>query len=308
MTTLRDRYRGSLLGLACGDAVGTTVEFSMRGSFEPMTDMIGGGPFELAAGQWTDDTSMALCLATSLLYCHGFDAVDQMNRYVNWWQWGYLSSTDECFDIGMTVAKALQRYQVSQDPMAGSTDPNTAGNGALMRLAPVILFFGHDLALVRRYARLSTATTHAAPEAIECSELFGDLLARTLQGLPKEHLFPASNLAVQTLAVRLLAAGDFLCKPVSAVTGSGYCVASLEAALWCFMNTASFEEAVLQAANLGDDADTTAAITGQIAGAYYGADAIPASWLSKLHMHGEIDRLACELLAQSIRQRDAVSS
>ena len=140
MIELKDRYRGALLGLACGDAVGTTVEFSRRGDFEPVCDMIGGGPFGLAPGQWTDDTSMALCLATSLLHCGGFDAADQMNRYVNWWQWGYLSATGRCFDIGMTTANALQRYLVHGNPMAGSDDPRAAGNGSLMRLAPVALY------------------------------------------------------------------------------------------------------------------------------------------------------------------------
>lgn len=109
--SLLERYRGALLGLACGDAVGTTVEFQPRGSFEPLTDMIGGGPFRLKPGQWTDDTSMALCLAESLLNKNAFDAVDQMGRYLNWWQWGYLSSTGGCFDIGMTVSQALERYQ-----------------------------------------------------------------------------------------------------------------------------------------------------------------------------------------------------
>ena len=119
MNELANRYQGALLGLACGDAVGTTVEFSERGSFAAVTDMVGGGPFELQPGQWTDDTSMALCLAASLVHCQGFDAVDQMNRYVNWWQWGYYSCTSRCFDIGMTTAAALQRYIVSGDPMAG---------------------------------------------------------------------------------------------------------------------------------------------------------------------------------------------
>jgi ADP-ribosyl-[dinitrogen reductase] hydrolase len=110
MNDLKDRYLGALLGLACGDALGTTVEFEPRGTFEPLTDMIGGGPFDLVAGQWTYDTSMALCLAASLLHCGEFNPVDQMNRYVNWWQWGYYSCTGECFDIGLTTARALQQY------------------------------------------------------------------------------------------------------------------------------------------------------------------------------------------------------
>ena len=134
-----DRFRGCLLGLACGDAVGTSVEFMPRGSFLPVMDMIGGGPFNLQPGKWTDDTSMALCLAESLLKKGCFDAVDQMERYLNWWTSGYLSSTGVCFDIGLTVRQALADFQRNGDPYAGSTDRYSAGNGSLMRLAPVVL-------------------------------------------------------------------------------------------------------------------------------------------------------------------------
>lgn len=148
MITVRDRYAGALLGLACGDAIGTTVEFSPRGSFANVTDMTGGGPFGLKAGQWTDDTSMALCLAESLLTKGGFDPADQMNRYLNWWHWGYLSATGACFDIGMTVQDALSRFAASGIAFSGSTDPRSAGNGSLMRLAPVVLFSHPDMAEV----------------------------------------------------------------------------------------------------------------------------------------------------------------
>jgi len=299
MISLADRYRGCLLGLACGDAVGTTVEFSPRGSFAPLTDMVGGGPFELLAGQWTDDTSMALCLASSLLHCGGFDAVDQMNRYVNWWHWGYYSATNECFDIGMTVAKALQNYQVTQDPMSGSTDPQTAGNGALMRLAPAVLAYHPWTEEVMKYARLSSQTTHAAPEALDCSVLFGEVISRALSGLPKAHLLQAERCLLSTPATQALKEGRYLDKPMDAIVGSGYCVASLEAALWCFAKTNSFLDAVLLAANLGDDADTTAAIVGQLAGAHYGVAGIPSHWLQRLHMRDEIERLALALYEQA---------
>lgn len=299
--SLVDRYRGCLLGLACGDAVGTTVEFAERGSFPPVTDMVGGGPFDLPAGAWTDDTSMALCLATSLLHCQGFDARDQMNRYINWWQWGYLSSTRDCFDIGMTVCRALQRYQVTGDPMAGSTDPSTAGNGSLMRLAPVVLAFGHDRAAARRHARLSSATTHAAQEALDCCELYSELLINALEGQSRDELLICGTADFGSERVNKLAQRIFLSKEVSQVKGSGYCVESLEAALWCFAQSDSFKEAVLAAANLGDDADTTAAIVGQLAGAHYGVHGIPEEWLNRLFMRGEIDRLALELAEQARR-------
>ena len=292
---LLDRYTGCLLGLACGDAVGTTVEFETRGSFSPVTDMVGGGPFELQPGQWTDDTSMALCLAASLLHCKGFDATDQMNRYVNWWQWGYFSATGECFDIGMTVVKALQRYLVTRDPMAGSEDPMTAGNGSLMRLAPVALFYHPRFDDVRRHARASSATTHAAAEALDCCEVLAFMLCRALRGDPKELVLDASSLELGSAGARAIALGAYRDKPVGEVRGTGYCVASLEAALWCFTNTSSFEEAVLAAANLGDDADTTAAIVGQLAGAFYGCSGLPVHWLERLHMRLEIQSIGVAL-------------
>ncbi len=136
-----DRFHGCLLGLAVGDAVGTTVEFRARGTFQPLTDMIGGGPFNLKAGQWTDDTSMALCLATSLIMKKGFDPVDQMERYRDWYKKGYLSSTGRCFDIGNTVRSALEMYPRTKNPFSGSTLPiqqGTAHSCALHRFRYII--------------------------------------------------------------------------------------------------------------------------------------------------------------------------
>lgn len=294
---VNDRYQGCLLGLACGDAVGTTVEFLPRGSFAPVRDMCGGGPFGLRAGEWTDDTSMALCLAHSLVFCQGFDPVDQMNRYCNWYNFGYMSSTGECFDIGATVASALRRYLETKDPFAGSTDPQAAGNGALMRLAPIAMFYAGDVQQLFKFAGESTRTTHATQEAIECSRLFAVLLQAALGGARKDEILRAAYPEPLSGKVASIARGDFLSKRESDIKGSGYCVASLEAALWCFHLTDSFDSAILKAANLGDDADTTAAICGQLAGAYYGAAGIPAHWLARLAMREEIAGLANSLLA-----------
>ena len=135
-----NRARGALLGLAVGDAIGTTVEFKPRGSFTPLTEMVGGGPFKLLPGQWTDDTSMALCLAASLVQ-NGFDTHDQMQRYVFWHDEGYMSSNGCCFDIGMATSSALERFRRTGNPLAGSTNPNSAGNGSIMRLAPVPIHY-----------------------------------------------------------------------------------------------------------------------------------------------------------------------
>ncbi|EIK67853.1 ADP-ribosylglycohydrolase family protein [Pseudomonas synxantha BG33R] len=306
--TLMDRYRGSLLGLACGDAVGTTVEFMPRGSFSPVTDMLGGGPFNLKPGQWTDDTSMALCLAESLLHKGGFDANDQMGRYLNWWKCGYLSSTGECFDIGMTIRDALAMFQQTGDGFSGSTNPYSAGNGSMMRLAPVVLFYFPDLENIRHFTAQSSRTTHAAQEAIECCQLLAEAISNALNGASKGEVLSFSNTSLSAPKVTAIARGEYRDKTHTEIVGSGYAVASLEAAFWCFDHTASFAEAVLAAANLGDDADTTAAIVGQLAGAYYGVHAIPIGWLDKLCMHDEIQDTADALYSASLMQRQGSES
>jgi ADP-ribosyl-[dinitrogen reductase] hydrolase len=298
----RERFRGCLLGLACGDAVGTTVEFRPRGSFAPLTDMTGGGPFRLRPGEWTDDTSMALCLAASLLECGGFHPRDQMERYCRWQRGGYLSSNGRCFDIGNTVAGALDRYRATGEPFSGSTDPYTAGNGSIMRLAPIPMFYVDDLAAVARFSADSSRTTHGTREAVDACRLFGVMIALALRGDSKEKILFRRHVAVvppQELApaIQGIASGSYRTKTVGQIRGSGYVVESLEAALWCFFHTDSYREAILQAANLGDDADTTAAVCGQIAGAYYGVGAIPQTWLGRLAMRDEITTLADQLFA-----------
>lgn len=293
-----DRYRGCLLGLAVGDAIGTTVEFKPRGSFTPVSDMLGGGTFNLKAGQWTDDTSMALCLATSLVEKNGFDPLDQMQRYLRWYDEGYLSSTGKCFDIGNATRQALERFRATGKPLSGSTHPSSAGNGSLMRLAPVVLFYAPNLSKAKSYAGKSSRTTHAAAECVQACTLFAGILVRALDGEDKASALFHSNLKGQlSEKINAIAAGEYQAKTVQHIRGNGYVVDALEAALWCFLKTESFAEAVLAAANLGDDADTTAAICGQIAGAYYGQNGIPSPWLEKLCMRDEIIRLA-ERLAE----------
>jgi ADP-ribosyl-[dinitrogen reductase] hydrolase len=299
---MHDRFHGCLLGLACGDAVGTTVEFKPRGTFPSVTDMVGGGPFGLKAGEWTDDTSMALCLATSLVTCSGFDPRDQMARYCRWRDEGYFSSNGRCFDIGNTIAGALRRYQATGDPFSGSADPHTAGNGSLMRLAPVPMAYMNNLEKVAHLSGKSSCTTHGAQEAIDACRLFGVMLARALRGEPKTAILGSGYGLDLVPAIRAIAKGSYNRKTRQEIKGSGYVVHSMEAALWCFYHTESYRDAILEAANLGDDADTTAAICGQIAGAYYGVEAIPAGWLSKLALREIIERLADQLYEMGTRE------
>lgn len=294
---LLDRFRGCLLGLAAGDAVGTAVEFEQRGEFDPLTDMVGGGPFGLLPGQWTDDTSMALCLATSLVERSGFDARDQMERYCQWWNQGYLSSNGTCFDIGLTVKRSLKSFQQNGEPYAGSTDPQSAGNGAIMRLAPIPMFFFSDPESAVRYAVDSSRTTHGAAECLDACRLLARIVRRALQGHGKDEIAFADSSSFDgaTPKIAAIARGDYRKKSDAAIRGSGYVVESLEAAMWCFARSDTFEEAILMAANLGADADTTAAVCGQVAGAHHGASGIPAAWLERLALRSEITQLADRL-------------
>jgi len=292
-----ERFRGSLLGLAVGDALGTTLEFRRRGEFKTLVDMIGGGPFDLAPGEWTDDTSMALCLATSLLERRGFDPHDQMARYWAWYEEGYWSSTGVCFDIGNTTKAALERWRAQGDPFAGSDDPLSAGNGCIMRLAPIALYFSPDLEEVGHFAAESARTTHAARECLDASRLFGRMIGRALAGASKRETLHGDESLALSPRIAALARGDYHEKAEEDIRGSGYVVESLEAALWSFAHTENFHDAVLTAANLGDDADTTAAVCGQLAGAYYGEPDIPAQWLERLALGSAIGDIAERLAA-----------
>jgi ADP-ribosyl-[dinitrogen reductase] hydrolase len=290
---IAERACGCLLGLAVGDSLGTTLEFSRRDAHPPLTDMAGGGPFGLRPGEWTDDTSMALCLADSLMACSTLDQRDLMERFVRWWREGYNSHNGHCFDIGITTRQALQRFRETSDPVAGSTDPNTAGNGSIMRLAPVALRWAGDPERAIPAARAQSVTTHGAPAAVEGCALLAEILIEAIASGDREAALrsrPANEASIAAIA-----AGSWRGKERSSIRSSGYVVHTLEAALWCVDRSAGFQDAVLIAANLGDDADTVAAVTGQIAGALWGQSAIPQHWLERLAWREEIGEKASRL-------------
>lgn len=275
-----------MIGLAVGDALGAPAEFKLPGTFPTIDAMIGGGLFRLAPGQWTDDTSMALCLAESLIQRSGFDAVDQLQRYVRWYREGYLSSTGECFDIGMNVQAALLRFEQTGEARCGSTDPMSAGNGCLMRLAPVPLAFAMHPAHAISFAAESARTTHGAVSSIDACRYLAALIVGALRGVSKDELLAPFYTPIpgyweqHPLApeVAEVASGSFARKSPPAIAGAGFAVRSLEAALWAFARTPDFRAGAIDAINLGDDADTTGAIFGQLAGAFYGASRIPQEW------------------------------
>lgn len=235
---------------------------------------------------------MALCLAESLVVKSDCDPRDQMTRYANWYQWGYWSSTGQCFDIGMATREAIQQYLRAGNALAGSEDARSAGNGSLMRLAPVAMAYAYDEQRVQEMAALSSRTTHAAAECLDACRLFAVALSRALLGANKAQVLDLAALPFGSPRIAEIAQGSWRSKSREQIQSSGYVVHSLEAALWCFDRHESFEAAVLEAANLGDDADTTAAIAGQIAGAFWGRSGIPAHWLERLHQQTEIRALA----------------
>ena len=301
----RDRARGALLGLAAGDAVGTTVEFRAPGSFRPLADMVGGGPFSLAPGQWTDDTSMALCLAESLVDRAGHDPADQMRRYVRWWRQGYFSPTGRCFDIGITTRTQLGRFADSGQPIDAHVDEESAANGSLMRLAPVSIRWSHDADAVVAMAAESSRPTHPASRLVDTCKVLAAMTAALIRGRPWEEVARADfwNQGPLHAEVEAIARGAWRGKQPPAIRGTGYCVNALEAAIWAVAGAADFRDAVLRAANLGDDADTTAAIAGQLAGARFGAAGIPQAWLGMLAMRRRIESLADALHAKATGDR-----
>ncbi len=299
LSSKRSRFRGCLLGLAAGDALGTTLEFTRPGSFTPITDMVGGGPFRLQPGEWTDDTSMALCLAESLIEKGDFDPVDQLERYLLWHKEGHLASNGVCFDIGFTTSDALRRFERTHEPYPGSTSPYAAGRGSLMRLAPVPMRYAHQPEVAFTRCGDSSRTTHACRQAVDACRYYGLLIVMALNGQPKEVILPAphewsfpeamtSELELLDPAILEVARGSFKTRQPPEIEGTGYVVKGMEAALWAFFHSETFKEGALLAANLGDDADTTAAIYGQLAGAYYGEKGIPEEWRNKLALRDTI--------------------
>jgi ADP-ribosyl-[dinitrogen reductase] hydrolase len=303
--------KGALYGLAVGDAMGAPVEFRPRGKFTPVTEFRDGGPFKLKAGQWTDDTSMALCLAASLIECNGMDAKDQMDRYLRWVNEGYMSCVGKAVGIGQTVLRSLIRYHDTQVPYQGSTSTKHGGNGCIMRLAPVPIFYHGDSEKAVLNAVDSARTTHSSPQALQTTAYFAGLIWGALNGVSKDELLepfytPMAGFYFVDLHpdVAIVIAGDYKNKSADDLSPTGYAPQSLEVALWAFYHTQSFSEGLLMAVNMGGDADTIGAIYGQLAGAYYGVEAIPERWIAELDGSMYIDDVLTGMLAGAAKRTE----
>lgn len=299
MPTTHDRFLGTLLGLAVGDAMGMPVEYRRRGTFEPVTDFRGGGRFKLPAGAWTDDTAMALCLAESLLE-KGFDPRNQMERYWKWYSEGYCTSTGIAVGIGNTVQHALLLFagDPSRSPFVGLSGFRAQGNGSLMRLAPVPLYHFPDVEGATYFSGESSRTTHGSRECIDACRYVGGLIHEILQGKSKTDL---ERFVIMDLHpdIEEVVHHPFKELTIDNIQNTGYICHSLQAALWAFWTTETFEDGLLRVVNLGDDADTSGAIYGQIAGAYYGMNGIPQKWLDGLVKREYIESVANRLFERA---------
>jgi len=315
-----DKLKGMLIGLAVGDMLGMPVEFKDPDDFEPITEPIAGGSFNLPAGYWTDDTSMALCLADSLLEYGGYNSYDVMNKYWLWRSAGYRSSTGKCFDIGNQTSEAINQYMMTGGFVRADKQRTTnAGNGAIMRLAPVIIAAHRQRSPkdIIKMAKISARETHYSLEAELATEVFATLLLRAIKTKVKSKVLkkpklgtwrrfvmfddeveingkPAPQFSYRTVYEDVMRATEF---SQSDINTSGYIIHSLQVAVWGFTKYDNFKDGALAVANLGGDADTNAAIYGQLAGAFYGYKGIPHKWRKTLYREREISQLADKLIA-----------
>lgn len=314
-----DRIKGCLIGLAIGDALGVHHEFKPRKEVVPIFDYTEGNPYGIPKGYWTDDTSMALCMAQSLIEKKEFDATDIMQKFCQWQRKGFASSTGTCFDIGNTTRTALMEFwrDPSKGPFRGLDDVLSAGNGSIMRLAPIPMFYHNDMNKAIEFAALSSKITHGYVECVDACKFLAEILWKLINGYAQlnnaigqillykdsvagEIVFETENKFCPK--VQTIVNGSIFHKTIEDVRGSGYVVDSLEASLYSFVRSKgnTFETAVLTAVNMGDDADTTGAITGQLAVAYYGYEAIPEYLKSGLAYHDMIVQTAEELYKVSV--------
>ena len=300
-TAQQDRAIGSMVGLAVGDALGAHVEFCRRDSFEPVSGMRSGGYFNLPAGAWTDDTAMALCLGESLLFDPAINGKDLLDRFCRWAADGENTSTGVCVGIGQNTLRVLGNFHRTGALLAPETRQKSDGNGAAMRLAPIALRHWNNPQEARRTADMQSRITHYSAISAGCCEFLAAILSALIGGADWQGAIRPEPNPAWPDEVQILYGADWSARSRDSIKSSGYVVHTMEAALWAVDTTTSFADALLKAVNLGDDADSVGAVTGQLAGARYGYGAIPAEWLAQLVNGPKIEALAQDLLLASLK-------
>lgn len=310
---MKNRVYDGIMGLCVGDALGVPVEFNSRESLiaKPVKDMIGYGTYNQPPGTWSDDSSMTLCLLDSL--AKGLDYKDIMDKFKAWLTEGKYTPYDEVFDVGVGTRKAINRFISGTEPIkCGGVQPRDNGNGSLMRILPLLYYiqplYGADfLEKDEAYDIIHkvSALTHGHKRSqIACgiylsiaSMLTKDMgLGVALEmGIKRsvQYYMQKPGYAAEITHYRRVSEGNFREIPEGEIRSSGYVVDTLEAALWCLLNTKSYKDCVLKAVNLGEDTDTVAAVAGGLAGLYYGSESIPREWVDQIQRKDYIMEL-CE--------------
>lgn len=314
-----NRLKGLFIGGIVGDAFGSPYEFKQQGSYTITDQMEYNGVFKIPAGSFTDDSSMMLCLAQSLIDTKGFSASDQMRKYVDWMMTGYMSSNDErgCFDIGRQTKTAIYEYIKTvrsgnpSDGYHGSAGGMFAsGNGGIMRMAPIMVFYHMDVATGLQRAQDSSRVTHGSPECLESAWLMAYVVFLLLEGTSKDDVLRAMWNVKDTLKeekVRDIAGLTWAGKKADYIFTSGYVIHTLEAALWGFFMTDTFKRGMMVLAEMGRDVDTVCCVYGQIAGAFYGYSAIPDEWITSLQKKDLVQSVCATLVNESFLKHPTTS-
>ncbi|RFZ86106.1 ADP-ribosylglycohydrolase family protein [Mucilaginibacter terrenus] len=301
--------RGILFGVAIGDALGVPAEFKSREQLvnSPVTNMIGWGTHEQPPGTFSDDSSLTFCLAEAI--ADGFDLNKVASNMINWRYRKYWTAHNEVFDVGITTQSAIDRLGAGERPeFAGDFDERSNGNGSLMRILPLLVFI-KDKAVNQRYElikQVSSITHMHVRSVISCFYYLefalgllngGDKIAvyQNLQVTVAEYLRSIEIVAGERQMFDRLLIDRIDMIPEGQIQSSGYVLHTLEASIWCLLNSDSYKDAVLKAVNLGNDTDTTAAVTGGLAALLYGYQTIPAEWLNQLARKDDIEDLAIRL-------------
>ncbi|RAQ49282.1 ADP-ribosylglycohydrolase [Aspergillus flavus] len=306
--SLTSRALGSIWGVCVGDALGGPVQFMDPGAFEPITGLEYVQPFQQPAGSYSDDGSMTLALAQSIIDSHGqYNHALSIQYFVDWFTTGRFSTIDRAWDVGASTRSALQSWrkrgtsdlQHVQDVINQKLDvEQSSGNGSLMRIAPIGLALWRDPGEARRVAREQSRVTHPVLGCLEACEVYTLLICGVLSGKNKEHLctiINEYNFTHSTLAQRLSnykTPSDWQAKSAPEIRSSGWVVDTLEVALWGFFKFDSWAAGALAVANLGGDSDTAAAVYGGLAGAFYGFESIPTEWVEGMQNKGFIAEVA----------------
>ncbi len=306
---MKNQVRNALLGLVVGDALGVPAEFKSREKLKhkPVTDMTGYGTHDQPPGTWSDDSSLTLCLAEELIA--GYDLTRIGQSFVDWLYHQRWTPHGTVFDVGNTTRQAIARLKNGVAPdLAGDWEETSNGNGALMRILP-LLFYIKDFTAAKRYqiTREVACLTHGHVRSSLACFYYLELAGAIDEGADKLVAYRKANQALQQIILLLninpheaalcdrLLTGKIQELKEAAIQSTGYVMHTLEASVWCLLTTDDYEAAVLQAVNLGDDTDTTGAVTGGLAGLLYGADTIPEDWLKAIARLDEIEAVSSQL-------------